>query len=198
MKKIVGILPVAIYRGKLYFLFGKENTKECKEKGFSDFGGGADPGESRFQTAVRECSEETMGFLGSPAEIRRYIKNNGGTYSFTLPGDSGYSNTVYIIQYPYDASLPDYYKKNHTFLWKRMNQNMLAKTKLFEKKQIEWFCETDLENRISEFRPFYRRIVQAILERKREIKEFVKNCTKKSRRVHRRVRPNGTRKVQGG
>ena len=34
------ILPVAYYKNKLYFLFGKENPMEDSSKGFSDFGGG--------------------------------------------------------------------------------------------------------------------------------------------------------------
>ena len=33
------LLPVTIYKGKLYFLFGKENELEDSAKVFSDFGG---------------------------------------------------------------------------------------------------------------------------------------------------------------
>jgi len=40
------ILPVAIHNRNLYFLFGKENLLEYSAKGFSDFGGGNETGES--------------------------------------------------------------------------------------------------------------------------------------------------------
>ena len=40
------ILPVSYYKGQLYFLFGKENPKEDSARGFSDFGGGVEDGES--------------------------------------------------------------------------------------------------------------------------------------------------------
>lgn len=40
------ILPVTIHNGKLYFLFGKESPMEDSAKGWSDFGGRVDPGET--------------------------------------------------------------------------------------------------------------------------------------------------------
>ena len=69
------ILPVAIHKGKLYFLFGKENSLEDSAPGFSDFGGGIESGETAYQTAIREGSEELTGFLGTPFQIRKHIKS---------------------------------------------------------------------------------------------------------------------------
>ena len=40
------ILPVCIYKNKLYFLFGKENNNEKDAKGWSDFGGGCESNET--------------------------------------------------------------------------------------------------------------------------------------------------------
>ena len=57
------ILPVALHKGKLHFLFGKENPMEDSAKGFSDFGGRVDAGETPFTAALREGSEELTGFL---------------------------------------------------------------------------------------------------------------------------------------
>jgi len=74
------ILPVTIHKGKLYFLFGKENPLEDSAKGWSDFGGGCENGESPFETAMREGGEELTGFLGDGAKIRKLIKQNRGTY----------------------------------------------------------------------------------------------------------------------
>ena len=58
-----GILPTSIHRGKLYFLFGKEN-KYADTPGFSDIGGGQDGNETFLQCAIREGTEELTGFLG--------------------------------------------------------------------------------------------------------------------------------------
>jgi hypothetical protein len=47
-----GILPVSIVNNKLHFLFGKESVYD-DSPGYSDFGGGTDPGETPIQTAIR-------------------------------------------------------------------------------------------------------------------------------------------------
>ena len=68
------ILPVTIHNNKLYFLFGKENPMEDSAKGWSDFGGGVDKGESPFTTALREGGEELTGFLGDHKQIKKLIQ----------------------------------------------------------------------------------------------------------------------------
>ena len=62
------ILPVTIYKGKLYFLFGKERPNDANP-GWSDFGGGTDAKESYMQTAIREGGEELTGVLGSDSDV---------------------------------------------------------------------------------------------------------------------------------
>lgn len=74
------ILPIAIHKGKLFFLFGKENSMEDSSKGFSDFGGGCENKEKPFETALREGGEELTGFLGDGTDVRKLIKKNGGIY----------------------------------------------------------------------------------------------------------------------
>jgi 8-oxo-dGTP pyrophosphatase MutT (NUDIX family) len=59
------ILPVTIHKNKLYFLFGKENPLEDSAKGWSDFGGGVEAGETPYQTALREGGE-----VGVPQSFR--------------------------------------------------------------------------------------------------------------------------------
>ena len=70
-----GLLPIAIKNNKLFFLFGKENELD-DTPGWADFGGGAEDGESHFDTALREGSEEINGFLGSADQLRKRIKKN--------------------------------------------------------------------------------------------------------------------------
>jgi len=111
------ILPVSIHNGKLYFLFGKENPMEDSSKGFSDFGGRVDPGETLFQTALREGSEELSGFLGDANSVKKLINKNGGTYKIT---HNDYN--IHIFCLDYDENLPKYYNQNHYFLWNKMDK----------------------------------------------------------------------------
>lgn len=191
------ILPVALHNNKLYFLFGKENSMEKSAPGFSDFGGGIEKGETPFETAVREGGEELTGFLGSSSQIRRHIKKNGGTYAFTHTNakNSAQNYTVHIIKHPYDPYLPVHYNNNHRFLWNKMNRRLLSSTKLFEKIEIEWFCEDELRRRMSEYRPFYREVVDTLLRKLDQIRAFVNSgaasSTAKTKR--RRFRKNGRR-----
>ena len=193
------ILPVAIHNNKLYFLFGKENSLEESAPGFSDFGGGVEKGETAFDTAIREGSEELTGFLGTPSQIKRHMKKMGGSYAFTHTNakNSAQNYTVHVVKYPYDENLPVYYNNNHHFLWNKMNRKFLKSTKLFEKIEIEWFCEDELKSRMSEYRPFYREVVNMLLQKLQEIKDFLNKLPVKStrRRKSRRYRKN--RSVKG-
>ena len=157
------ILPVAIFNNELYFLFGKENEMEDSAKGFSDFGGRVESGESIYDTAMREGSEELCGFLGNPKQLSQLIKNNGGTYKITY-GSENNAYHVHIFLIEYDERLPEYFTNNHRFLWDRMDKNILNDSKFFEKQEIRWFCEKDMIKNKSEFRPFYREIVDLFLK----------------------------------
>lgn len=192
------ILPVALHNNKLYFLFGKENSLEQSAPGFSDFGGGIEKGETAFDTAIREGGEELTGFLGSSSQILKHIKKTGGTYAFTHTNakNSSQNYTVHIVKYQYDPNLPFYYNNNHRFLWNKMNRKLLGSTKLFEKIEIEWFCEDELRKRSSEYRPFYREVIETLLQKLEQIRSFVgRSRTKTSR--HRKQK-RATKKMIGG
>lgn len=193
------ILPVALYKNKLYFLFGKENPLEDSARGFSDFGGGIEKGEKPLETALREGSEELTGFMGTSEKIRQHIKRTGGTYAFTHTNakNSEQNYTVHIMCSEYDENLPKYYNDNHSFLWNRMNRKLLNSTKLFEKIEIEWFCEDELQSRMSEYRPFYREVVETILQKLEQIRKFVTKCSKRKMRnktAKSKARQNGKTK----
>ena len=66
-----GILPVALYKGEVYFLFGRESRHiDHKASGlWSDFGGSREKNETYKQTAIREGYEESSGFLGTKKQI---------------------------------------------------------------------------------------------------------------------------------
>ena len=153
-----GLLPTAIHNNKLYFLFGKENPLEDSAKGWSDFGGSVENGETPYKTALREGGEELTGFLGDGNELLKMIRKNGGVYKLK-------HNTYHIHMFfiDYDENLPKYYNNNHHFLWNRMDHTVLNNTRLFEKIEIDWFSVDDIKNRRGEFRNFYQNIVDMFL-----------------------------------
>jgi hypothetical protein len=85
----------------------------------------------------------------------------------------------------YDAKLPTYYNNNHQFLWSKMDHQILAETKLFEKIEMEWFRLDDMRSRRSEFREFYREILDLFIEKQAEIRAFLETHNNKKRRNRR-------------
>jgi len=183
------ILPVAVCDNKLYFLFGKENEMEDSAKGFSDFGGRVEGSETIIQTALREGSEELCGFLGNPKQISQLIKKNGGTYKITY-GAENKAYHVHIFPIEHDCKLPEYFTNNHRFLWNRMDKNLLNNSKLFEKQEIKWFCESELTKHMNQFRPFYREIVKLFITDLPNIRKFILSKQKKNKGI------NNTRKTK--
>jgi hypothetical protein len=166
------ILPVTIYKGKLYFLFGKERPND-ENPGWSDFGGGTDNKESYMQTAIREGGEELTGFLGSDADIK-HLLTKFGTFDvdFKSTGFSVYR--VHIFPMEYDPMLPHYYNNNQRFLQKRLDPKIIRDTKIFEKQQIKWFSVDDIVKQKKQFRSFYQNVVDLILAKKSEIDTFTR------------------------
>lgn len=151
------ILPMAIHNNKLYFLFGKENPLEKSAKGWSDFGGRLENSETPFSAAIREGSEELTGFLGNKAQLKKLIRNNGGVYKLK---HNQYH--IHLFCMKYDENLPVYFNQNHSFLWNNMDHDVLHKTKLFEKIEIEWFSIEDMKKKRKDFRNFYQQIVDLL------------------------------------
>ncbi len=78
---MAGILPFSkvIKNNKtfLYFLFSRETLDDYKsrDRGYwSEFGGSADKGETRLETAVREGYDESNGVFGSKTKIKNNVK----------------------------------------------------------------------------------------------------------------------------
>jgi 8-oxo-dGTP pyrophosphatase MutT (NUDIX family) len=155
------LLPITIHKGKLFFLFGKENTLEDSAKGWSDFGGGCEGNEKPFQTALREGGEELTGFLGDGKALERHIKKHGGVYP--ISHETYHSHLFYM---DYDENLPKYYNQNHAFLWARMDKKTLNESRLFEKIEIQWFSIEDMKKKKKQFRGFYQDIVDKYIDAK--------------------------------
>jgi len=168
-----GILPTTIYKGKLYFLFGKENKYEDTAPGFSDFGGGTDNNESYMETAIREGGEELTGFLGTDKEVKKLLTIHG-TYNIDYKSPTYHSAyRTHLFPMIYDPYLPFYYNNNQHFLQKRLDPKIIKKTKIFEKEEIRWICVDDLLKMKKQFRFFFREIVDMIYKQRESIKSFI-------------------------
>jgi len=188
------ILPVTIHKNKLFFLFGKENTMENSAKGWSDFGGHVEPGETPFQGAMREGAEELTGFLGNPTELAKRFRDPRSLYPL-ICGEGENQYYIHLFYLPYDENLVSYYNRNHRYLWERMDKHVLNDSKMFEKIEIDWFSLADFGSRRREFRPFYTNMLDRIRKHKKEITLFVLSQQKKKIGSHKR-RPRRRHKTQ--
>jgi hypothetical protein len=191
-----GILPTTIHNNKLYFLFGKENKYEDSAPGFSDFGGGTDNNESFFETAVREAGEELTGFLGNDGDIRKMLKKHG-TYNIDYKTDGHKTYRMHIFPYKYDPMLPFYYNNNQRFLQKRLDPNVIKKSKIFEKAEIRWICIDDMIKIKSKFRSYFQNIINIIYNQKDSIKEFIFKNQKNKKHITKKykIKKNKTKKL---
>ena len=174
-----GILPTTIHNGKLYFLFGKENKYEDSAPGFSDFGGGTDNNETYFETAVREAGEEFTGFLGNDSDVRKMLKKHG-TYIIDHKTNGHSTYRMHIFPFEYNHWLPYYYNNNQRFLQKRLDQDVIKKSKIFEKAEIRWICVDDLRKMRPQFRSYFQNIVDMMLNQKENIRSFIEKSKKTS------------------
>lgn len=174
-----GILPTSLYKGKIYFLFGKENKYEDSAPGFSDFGGGTDNSESYIQTAIREAGEELTGFLGSDKDIKEMLQKYG-TYNIDYKSGTHSTYRMHIFPMEYDHLLPFYYNNNQRFLQKRLDPKIIKNSKIFEKEEIRWVCIDDLKKMRSQFRSYFQNIIDVILREKIQINKFIVSSLNKS------------------
>jgi len=171
---MAGILPIALHQNRLYFLFGKEN-QYADTPGWSDFGGGIDKGETPYQTIIRETQEELTGFLGGDKDIKELLKN--GTFNIE---HNKYK--MHICKMEYNDYLPMYYNNNHRFLEKKLDPELIKKSKIFEKDEIRWVPYEDLKQMRPQFRSYFQEIVDILIDRKKEIIQYAKNQYAKNRK----------------
>jgi hypothetical protein len=163
-----GVLPVALHQGQLYFLFGEE----FDEHKWIDFGGGAKPSESTLQNAIREGCEELNGFFGSCNEFKQLIKTNL-VLKLNLENDTS-SYTSFIVKVPYDPNLPFYFNNHHKFI-KTHLPHLVGKNGLFEKRQIQWMTFQEMEKKRSQFRHYYRPMLDQLKEHEANLRKSCMN-----------------------
>jgi hypothetical protein len=184
-----GLLPICIYKNKIYFLFGKENYTN-DTPGWSDFGGGREKNETDIDTASREGAEELNGFFGDTEDIKKLILSNKTVTIDT----NGYK--TYITKIECDFKLPVYYKKNYKFLERKLPKVIEQHNGLLEKDEIKWFSFNEIKKNINKFRSFYKNVANNILKQKRMIirKYIIKTRKykkhKKGRKTNKTIKEN--------
>ena len=180
-----GFLPIAFYKGKMMLLFGKERDRPNETaKGWADFGGGPESGETLFENAAREGAEELSGFLGGYKEIKKLMKTNK---KYVINYDT---YRTYIILIDYDEKLPHYFNTQSNFLEEYFNDKMLFKTTMYEKEKIKWFSLDELKRKKKSFRNFYQNIVDLILKNKKDIVSKLKKKTRRKKKNNKKTKKN--------
>lgn len=153
-----GVLPFAIHKGHIYFLFSREYINANVDPGlWSDFGGKEEKNETVKETAIRECYEESNGFMGSKHNIKRLINNSLTDISID------YYKT-YLVNIDYDKDLPDKFRKD--FLNTKKNKpEIIYKNGLYEKDMVKWMQYKDLSKNMHIFRPWYKNVIRFILHK---------------------------------
>lgn len=187
-----GILPATIWKGELWFLFGKEGKYEDSAHGFSDFGGGTDSRESFLETAVREAGEELTGFLGTDGDVRRWLRRCGH-FPIDHQSDGFPPYRMHIVPCDYNPWLPHFYNQNQQFLQKRMPAAWFKQSKIFEKAEIRWVPSYALGRMRPQFRNYFRHIVDDMLARMPAIHRFVRQQLRRRRGDTITSRPKLTR-----
>lgn len=155
-----GILPFTIYKGRVMFLFGRENkdkTGDSKKKEmWSDFGGSKEGFESYVQTAVREGFEESSGFFGDKEDIEQLIREK------CLKEIEHNRYKTFVVYVPYDDKLVGNFRRNFLYV-KRNNKELYRSKGLYEKDMIKWVSYSDLREFKHSARVFYKGIITKIL-----------------------------------
>ena len=153
-----GILPVALYKKKIYFLFSREYIYSSdRDRGlWSDFGGSKEKNESQEDTAIREGWEESSGILGSKSKIKYLVKNK----VLRKINVNGYC--TYIVLIKYNENLPKKFRK-HFLKVKKDKPHMICKNGLYEKDMLRWVEYNDIKTKkFYKFRRWYKSIVREI------------------------------------
>lgn len=158
-----GLLPAAVHKGVIYLLFGRENELN-DTPGWADFGGGTKRNETILEAASREGSEELNGLLGSQSMLKKVaVRHKIAELKFK-------TYTTIVFKTEYDEKLEQYYSNNYRFFEKYLPAaKKNPHNGLLEKAEIKWFSFSDLRKNRDKFRPFYRNMVDIILEHENEI-----------------------------
>ncbi len=151
-----GVLPLTLLKGNIFFLLGCEQNSNY----WCDFGGSSNKYESVFSTAIREGYEELDGLLGNKIQLEQLVSSNLVTSCYT----KRYCSYLFYVKPEILYSIPFYFNNHRTFLENEISFDVNKKDGLFEKKEVKLFSKRDLLINYQDIRPFYRNIVQQLLD----------------------------------
>ena len=91
-----GVLPFTVRHGRAWVLLSRRSPHVQHGGTWSCSGGAADEGETPWQAAVREASEEVSGIDVNPAGI-------AGEHVWKCPAQCGWSYTTFVVAVPLRA-----------------------------------------------------------------------------------------------
>jgi len=153
-----GILPVTIIKGSIIFLLGREQNNNL----WCDFGGSTILGESIFDTAIREGYEELDGFLGNKKRLKHLVSNNLLSICY-INNTNKYTTFLFYVKPEILCYTPFFFNNHRTFIENEILENY-QKDGCFEKKEVKLFSKDDLLTNYEDIRPFYKDIVEQLLE----------------------------------
>ena len=150
-----GILPMAVYKNKKYFLIGREYIGAIKVGGlWSDFGGRKNKKETFEETAIREGFEETDGIIGNLKEIEKLVKDKTDKI---IKISNEYK--MYIIEIEYDPDLPKKFREQFLKV-KKENPELINTNGLYEKDMIKWVESSKIKKDYKMYRNNFKRILK--------------------------------------
>jgi len=156
-----GILPVTIVKGTIFFLLGRERSNNL----WCDFGGSSLHRESSFHTAIREGYEELDGFLGDEDVLRKKVNNNYVNCFSTK--HNRYTSYLFKMEFEEMKHFIPCFNNHQIFITK--NKLIKPVDSFYEKSEIKLFSYKDLEKNLHVIRPYYRTVVQQLVENKETI-----------------------------
>ena len=139
-----GILPVAVFKKRVYFLLGKEGLvpKFGDSDRWSDFSGKIEDGETIEQGASREFYEETAGCLMMQSEARYKLDHGEYILHSDLHPHKSTSFRTYLMLVPY-KDYPLIFRRTKSFI---QYPEVHGDVSVIEKSQLQWFSFEDMRD----------------------------------------------------
>ena len=86
---------------------------------------------------------------------------------------------VFMTLIDYNPYLIEYFNNHQKFIHQHLDKKIIRDSKLFEKTQIKWVTFDDIIKNKKQFRSYYKKIVQMLIDNRPEIERYVQNSISK-------------------
>ena len=117
-----------------------------------------------------------------------------GTYNIDYKSNAKFATyRMHIFPMEYNPFLSHYYNNNQRFLQKRLDQNVIKNSKIFEKEEIKWVCIDDIIKMRKKFRSYFKNIVDIIIDKREEITHFITKKLNKPKSITKSINKSKTK-----